>query len=172
MSTFTFRKPEHLCRKTEIEALFTPGSHSFTVYPLRATYRRADRTSGPAVKVLLSVSKRRLHHAVDRNRAKRQLREAYRLQKHLLLEAMPEDTALHIAFIWLAEKPVRTQTVMERMRAILLRTADRLQAVKTADSVENHAVSPKSNAASAESNAAPANPTAAAVEKSAAATES
>lgn len=87
MATFTFRKPEHLCKQKEIEALFSAGSQSFTAYPLRATFKQVEPTTGPAVKVLLSVAKRRLHHAVDRNRAKRQLREAYRLQKHLLLQA-------------------------------------------------------------------------------------
>lgn len=127
MRTFTFSKPEHLCKQTEIEALFTPGSHSCTVYPLRATFRSVEKTSGPVVKVLLSVSKRRLRHAVDRNRAKRQLREAYRLQKHLLRDALPAESALNVAFIWLAEKPMSTETIMARMHTILLRMADRVR---------------------------------------------
>lgn len=78
---YTFRKPEHLCLKTEIEALFGAGNTSMSAFPLRITYRKLPYTGqGPQVKVLLSVSKRHFKHAVDRNRAKRQIREAYRLQ--------------------------------------------------------------------------------------------
>lgn len=122
----TFRKPEHLCRQTEIEALFSAGSSATTVYPIRATYRRVEAagSQGPQVKVLLSVSKRRLKHAVDRNRAKRQLREAYRLQKQFLLDALPEYTGLHVAFIWLSDKPVKSKTIFERMHTILRRIAE------------------------------------------------
>lgn len=87
---FTFRKPEHLCLKTEIDALFTAGSRSMSVYPLRVTYRMLPYAgSGPQAKVLLSVSKRHFKHAVDRNRAKRQLREAYRLQNTSLSRHCP-----------------------------------------------------------------------------------
>lgn len=128
MKKNTFKKPEHLCLQNEIEALFSAGSTAFTVYPLRATFRRLPYGgSGPRVKVLLSVSKRRLRHATDRNRAKRQLREAYRLQKDILLQAMPADAGINMAFIWLAEHPVKAETVAERVRTILLRIGEKLQ---------------------------------------------
>lgn len=129
MTRYTFAKPEHLCLKNEIEALFSSGSRSMTVYPIRATFRALPYAgSGPRVKVLLSVAKRRLHHAVDRNRAKRQLREAYRLQKYALLDQLPDDTALNIAFIWLPDGPKRTASVMRSMATLLTRIAEKAAA--------------------------------------------
>ena len=102
MKTFTFPKAEHLCLRSDVEALFSPGSVSQTVFPLRATFRLVPYGgSGPRIQVLLSVSKRRLRHAVDRNRAKRQLREAYLLLTPLLLPAVPYGQALHAAGVCL-----------------------------------------------------------------------
>lgn len=128
MATYTFSKPEHLCLTSEIEALFGAGSSSLSMFPLRATYRTLPYEGhGPRVKVLLSVSKRRLRHAVDRNRAKRQLREAYRLQKQLLWNRLPEGKALHIAFIWLAGQPIDSARVAKRMHTLLYQMAERLE---------------------------------------------
>lgn len=128
MKPYAFPKPEHLCRKRDIEALFSAGSHAFTVYPVRAVFRRVPRSTptGPAVQVLISVAKRRLHHAVDRNRAKRQLREAYRLNKAILSAVVPEGESLHVGFIWLAERPVDSRTVAARIPLLLHRIAERL----------------------------------------------
>ena len=54
--------------------------------------------------MLLSVSKRHFRHAVDRNRVKRLLREAYRHHKHMLTAQLPEGRGLHIGFLWLSDK--------------------------------------------------------------------
>lgn len=130
MKQFAFPKPEHLCLRLDIEKLFAAGGHSMTAYPLRVVYREVDYTSGPAVKVLLSVSKRRFKHAVDRNRAKRQLREAYRLNKHLLLGALPEGKGLHIAFLWLSDRPVSSRQINSRLTNLLTRIAEKMRPVE------------------------------------------
>ncbi len=129
MKQFAFPKPEHLCLQRDIDNLFSAGSHAMTAFPLRAVYRQVEHSqSGPAVQVLLSVAKRRLHHAVDRNRAKRQLREAYRHNKGILLDALPQDIGLHIAFLWLSDRPVTSNTVADRMHHLLRRIAETLPA--------------------------------------------
>ena len=120
MKQFGFPKAEHLCLQRDIDRLFSAGSKAFSVYPVRVVYREFDYPGrGPRVQVLLSVAKRRLRHAVSRHRAKRQLREAYRLQKHVLLDALPADKGLHLAFLWLAEGDKRTERIAESVGKLL-----------------------------------------------------
>lgn len=129
---FTFPKAEHLCLQKEIEALFRAGTFSHSAYPLRIVCKKVDHEHGPAVKVLLSVAKRKLRHAVDRNRAKRQLREAYRLQKELLLSTLPQEEGWHIGFIWLADKPMDSELVHKKVKALLLYTAEKAATLRSA----------------------------------------
>ena len=84
-NSYTFSKEEHLCSKRLISLLFAKGS-SFNLYPLRFVYHTPpDMPPGPP-QVLISVSKRYFKRATDRNRLKRQLREAYRLNKQALYQ--------------------------------------------------------------------------------------
>ena len=84
---YGFPKEEHLCRKKLIEQLFGKQGSSFGVYPLRLTWLPAPARHTAPPQVLVSVSKRTFKRAVDRNRLKRLLREAYRLNKYRLTEA-------------------------------------------------------------------------------------
>ena len=83
---YTFPKEEHLCRKKLIEELFSKQSSSFGVYPLRIVWIKAVAPISTQPQVLISVSKRTFKRAVDRNRLKRLIREAYRLNKYRLTE--------------------------------------------------------------------------------------
>ena len=132
MKTFGFPKPEHLTLQRDIDALFAGGSHSAVAFPVRAVWREVEWDGrGPRVKVLVSVSKRKFKHAVDRNRAKRQMREAYRLNKHILhfnrqesAPASQETSSLHIGFIWVADAPQKSTLVQKRITNLLKRIED------------------------------------------------
>ncbi len=121
----TFRKKERIVSGRLIETLFGKGdSQSVAAYPLRAVFMQTDRQEGHApVQILISVPKKRFKHAVDRNRVKRQIREAYRLHKQLLSEATPEDKELLIAFIWLSDRHCATSEIEKRVVSILQRIA-------------------------------------------------
>jgi len=115
----TFSKSQRLCSRTLIDRLFAhAGSKSVTAYPIRAVFRKADTEQ---TQILLSVPKRLFKHAVDRNRVKRQLREAYRTQYQSLL---PADQTLHIAFIWLSDKHHPSAVIAAKMRNLLNRIAE------------------------------------------------
>jgi ribonuclease P protein component len=100
---YTFKKEERLCNKKLIDELFHNGS-SFLCYPFKASWLLVDNAAQTtSAQVLISVSKRRYKHAVDRNLIKRRLREAYRLQKqqHLydLLVSADKKIVLSLGYI-------------------------------------------------------------------------
>lgn len=86
----TFKKEERLCSKKSLDLLFKNGS-SFLVYPFRITYLFVDELHQYPAQVVINVAKKRYKHAVDRNLIKRRTREAYRLQKELLLYSYLQD---------------------------------------------------------------------------------
>ncbi|HVF97449.1 MAG TPA: ribonuclease P protein component [Flavisolibacter sp.] len=83
---FGFPKTEHLKSRKQIDDLFA-GGKSIVVFPVRAIYKFAPADEGNLL-VGVSASKRSFKKAVDRNRVKRLLREAYRLQKKELVLAI------------------------------------------------------------------------------------
>lgn len=133
----TLTKQERIVSLKLVEQLFGGGqSHSLTAFPLRAVYLllQADAVSTPSrqggplstVQMLVSVPKRRFKHAVDRNRVKRQVREAFRLHKQLLIRALPDGQRLAVAFIWQSDRHAPTADVESRVTNLMHRMAARI----------------------------------------------
>ena len=98
----TLRKVERLNSLVLIEKLFSGGSKSLPAFPLRIVYMAVNGEDYPTASYLISVPKKRFKHAVDRNRVKRQVREAIRSHKTILTDALAgSGQKAVIAFIWL-----------------------------------------------------------------------
>lgn len=95
---FTFKKKDKLKSRKLIEKLFDEGK-SVTVFPLRMLYLKTTHEDGSVIKTGVSVSKRNFKKAVDRNRVKRLLREAYRLNKPEYFNNITTPYALMILYI-------------------------------------------------------------------------
>jgi ribonuclease P protein component len=99
----SFTRPERLKSRKAISSLFR-GGHSFVAYPLRVVWKESSPylAAMSRVQVLISVPKRNFKTAVARNRLKRQIREAYRLQKQEFydkIEASDLNISLMVSYI-------------------------------------------------------------------------
>lgn len=125
---FTFKKSERITSQLVIDEIFEGGNTAMSVFPLRAIYMLSARTDEQSpLRILVSVPKKRFKHAVDRNRLKRQIREAYRLNKHELWQlAEDRGIVISIAFISITDSPIDSPKVHKSVKKILSRIADNL----------------------------------------------
>ena len=95
-----FTKKERINSLIRIEMLFKLGT-SFFVFPLRIVVNASPSSNNGSVSILISVSKRTQKKAVNRNRVKRLIREAYRTQKSSITQyAIQNHLNIEIAFIF------------------------------------------------------------------------
>ena len=119
----TFSKKERLCGQKLIDRLFSEGNRQISVFPVRLVWLLLDDADFEGVQILISAPKRNFHHAVNRNRIKRQIREFYRTSSAPLKEAvLAQNKGLALAFLfndsklWDTDKlRPRLQTAMERL---------------------------------------------------------
>jgi ribonuclease P protein component len=117
MPYYTFHRKERLKSRKLIARLFHEGK-TVVAFPLRMSWLPNESPSGVApCSVGFTVPKRIFPKAVHRNRIKRRMREAYRLNKHILikmLENSPDNYALMFIYIgrkepdfWQIEKSMK-----------------------------------------------------------------
>ena len=94
----SYNKIEKLKSKKLIEQLFSEGE-IITLHPLRLIFIEASFNDDVKFKVGVSVSKRNFKKAVDRNKVKRLLREAYRLNKSIIFNNITTQNAFMILYL-------------------------------------------------------------------------
>ena len=96
-------KYERICKENDIQTLFGKGK-GLSVYPFRVVYRFwHDESRPPTCRLLVSVSKKRFHHAIKRNRIKRLMRESWRKNKAPLYEiCLRDNISVDVALVYTA----------------------------------------------------------------------
>ncbi|MBW2961576.1 ribonuclease P protein component [Mesonia aestuariivivens] len=112
----TLGKAEKLKSKIVISKLFEEG-RSVKNFPIKLVYLPLTNDAKHHL-AAFSVPKRSFKLAVDRNRLKRLLREAYRTNKHLLAE---EKTPYALMFIYLGRKKFSLPELEKSIQKILIK---------------------------------------------------
>ncbi|HSP10949.1 MAG TPA: ribonuclease P protein component [Salegentibacter sp.] len=93
-----FGKQDKLKSKKLIEDLFTRGK-SVKKFPLKLVYLPINTSDGPQLKTGVSVPKKLVKTAPNRNRIKRLMREAFRKNKYLVTNDITGSYAFMFIYI-------------------------------------------------------------------------
>ena len=122
-----FCKEERLCNRKTIDFLFTANDKiKFTEFPFMVIAKESvnDNQKFPA-QMMVSVSKRKIRLAVNRNLMKRRMKEAYRLHKNDFYKALKsQNKELILCFIFLGNKPVPYESIEQKIIVLLNRLTE------------------------------------------------
>lgn len=120
-----FPKTERLCSKTLISRVFSEGK-PITDFPIKAIYLLSEFSGNPSFKVLFTIPRKVVRHSVHRNLVRRRMKEAFRINKHILSEALIESgKQLTIVFIFIG----RTEPLYSELEPKIIGILQRLRTV-------------------------------------------
>jgi len=135
----SFPKAEHLCGEKRIARLYTQGE-AFMTYPFRVVFRIEPRKDIVPASVMVSVPKKRFKRAVKRNRLKRLLREAYRLNKHAFIDLLDKkQLQIHVAFNYVSDEELDFVTIEKKMKIALQKLIDKINIINPASAATTNA---------------------------------
>ncbi len=130
-------KYEKLCSRTMVNNIFQSGK-SAICYPLRAAFSIVEQEATPA-QFLITVPKKKIRKAVNRVLLRRRIREAYRLNRNLLIpELQKQKRSIKVAFIYLSDDIADYATINSKMQALMKKITDIVE--KTAEQKQNDTI--------------------------------
>jgi ribonuclease P protein component len=120
-----FRKRERLCSQKIIGELFKSGN-TLKQFPFKLVYSYSPRDRSP-VKIVISVPKKIHKKAVRRNFIRRRIKEAYRLNKHFVHEAVEQTTTLNIVVIYISPNIVSYAEIEKKLTKTMSILVERIK---------------------------------------------
>jgi ribonuclease P protein component len=111
--TFSYNKKEKLKSRTLLNEVFA-SSKPVLVFPVKVFYKEIEGQLDNPVKLGVGVSGRNFKKSVDRNRVKRLLREAYRLNKEPLYKFAEENQKNVAVFLLYIDKALPTFELLQK----------------------------------------------------------
>jgi ribonuclease P protein component len=120
----TLGRKERLKSRKSIEILFTQGKN-FPLSPFRVYFIFPEKETSLNkfnLQFGAGVSTKNFKRAVDRNRIKRMIREAYRLQKNELQEKLiQQNRIMHVFVIYTGKDIPAYSDIFEKMKAVIMK---------------------------------------------------
>ncbi|MBO7444932.1 MAG: ribonuclease P protein component [Bacteroidales bacterium] len=107
----SFSRDHRIKSTLQIQEIVTGGQSVFA-FPIKCYYRFVTGRPGVDSSLAVVVPKRRFHRAVDRNRLKRLMREAYRHHKFQSPDATA-DRHLQMCWVYVAKEMADYETVVQ-----------------------------------------------------------
>ena len=121
-------KSQRIYKKKAVQTLFEEGK-GFSLYPFRVIVHLydAENQEDALPRILVSVSKKRFHHAFKRNRVKRLIRESWRKNKSELLKlCQANNKTLDVALVYNATVILTYQEIEGKMKQVVERLVEKL----------------------------------------------
>lgn len=117
--THTFPKSERLCSRLVIDEIFSNGKE-LRKHPYLLKYIYTAQPAESPTQLVVSVPKRKAKKAVDRNRLRRQIKEAYRLNKGDFQQYFDQQgTSIVLFLIYTGKEKEQYAFLEEKLKLIL-----------------------------------------------------
>ena len=120
-SLFKLSADERIKSRGLFDQLFESGK-GFRIHPFRMVWLSSPFRSKNPVRIAVGAPKKNMRKAVHRNRMKRLMREAYRLQKEKLqLHLQQKDQQLSVFILYVGKELPEYEVVFEKIGTIINR---------------------------------------------------